>query len=172
MTTETSQLEACLNGRTCIVGLGNAGYGDDHIGVYLAEKLQARHAPNVIPAGATPERFLGRLRHGNFEHVIFVDAVEFGGEPGSVVFLSALEVDARFPQISTHKISIGTLARLIETGSTQVWLLGVQPGSLKPGSGLTPVLQRTADALLALLSSGKDKLPEGIADPTAELATC
>jgi len=169
---ETSQLESCLSGRTCIVGLGNPEYGDDGFGVFVAEELKAHGVPDVICAGATPERFLARIRQGHFEHIIFVDAVEFGGEPGSVVFLSALEVDARFPQISTHKISIGTLARLIETASTQVWLLGVQPGSLKPGSGLTPVLQRTADALLALLSSGKDKLPEGIADPTAELAIC
>ena len=43
---------------------------------------------------------------------------------------------ARFPQVSTHKISLGLLARL-DRGAVarrKAWLLGVQPESLRPGT--------------------------------------
>ncbi len=107
----------------------------------------------MVGGGTTPDRFVGRVADEGFDHLIFLDAVEFGGVPGSVVFLNAEEMAARFPQISTHKISLGLLAKWAEArGSTRAWLLGVQPESLKPGASLTPTVQRTLEALVELLS--------------------
>ncbi|MBI5818013.1 MAG: hydrogenase maturation protease [Verrucomicrobia bacterium] len=147
------QLEVCFQGRVCLMGLGNTDYGDDGFGVRLAETLAAAGVPDVVVAGASPDRFVGRVVGGGFNHLIFLDAVESGSAPGSVVFLNAEEMSARFPQISTHKISLGLLAKWIEAnGSTRAWLLGVQPESLKPGAGLTPTVQRTLEALVELLS--------------------
>ena len=62
------------------------------------------------------------------------------------------EMEGRFPQVSTHKISPGLLARWIEAGgTTKTWLLGIQPGSLKPSRGLTKDVQVTFDILEKLL---------------------
>ncbi|MFZ2643336.1 MAG: hydrogenase 3 maturation endopeptidase HyCI [Verrucomicrobiia bacterium] len=147
------QLEVCFQGRVCLMGLGNTDYGDDGFGVRLAETLAAAGVPDVVIAGTTPDRFVGRVAGRGFNHLIFLDAVESGSAPGSVVFLNAEEMSTRFPQISTHKISLGLLAKWIEAnGSTRAWLLGVQPESLKPGAGLTPTVQRTLEALVELLS--------------------
>ena len=66
--------------------------------------------PDVIVAGTAPDRYVGRVADDGFDHVVFLDAVDFGGAPGSAVFLSANEIAGRFPQISTHKISLGALA--------------------------------------------------------------
>ena len=58
--------------------------------------------------------------------------MDFGAAPGSVVFLNSREMAARFPQISTHNISLGMLAKCVEAGGkTRAWLLGAQPESLK-----------------------------------------
>jgi hydrogenase 3 maturation protease len=147
------QLEQCFVGRVCLMGLGNTDYSDDGFGVRLAEALAAAGVPDVIVAGTTPDRYLGRVADGGFDVVIFLDAVEFGGAPGSVVFLDSAEMAARFPQISTHKISLGTLAKWVESSSpTRAHLLGVQPQSLKPGTDLTITLRHTLDALTSLLS--------------------
>ncbi|MBI5688342.1 MAG: hydrogenase maturation protease [Verrucomicrobia bacterium] len=147
------QLEQCFVGRVCLMGLGNTDYSDDGFGVRLAEVLAAAGVPDVIIAGTTPDRFIGRVADGGFDTLIFLDAVEFGGAPGSVVFLDAEEMAARFPQISTHKISLGTLAKWVESNSpTRAHLLGVQPQSLKPGVDLTITLRHTLDALASLLS--------------------
>ncbi|MGD0841055.1 MAG: hydrogenase maturation protease [Candidatus Acidiferrales bacterium] len=130
------QLTQCLTGDVCLVGLGNADYGDDGFGVRLAEHLIS----NDIPEGI------------GCEHLVFLDAVEFGGAPGSVVFLNSGEMAARFPQISTHKISLSLLAKWAEAnGTTKAWLLGVQPESLAAGQPLTATMETTLNALFELL---------------------
>ncbi len=136
------QLGHCFQGRVCLMGLGNVEYGDDGFGVRLAENLLRAGTPDVIVAGTAPERCLARVVDEGFDHLVFLDAVEFGAAPGSVVLLDSGEIDTRFPQISTHKISVSVLARWVEaSGTTRVWLLGVQPESLKPMQQLTPAVQ-------------------------------
>jgi len=146
------QLTQSLQGRVCFVGVGNRDFGDDAFGVNLAQGLQAAGVADVIEAGANPDRWIGSLHA--FDHVVLLDAVEFGADPGSVVFMDAAEIAARYPQVSTHKISLGLLARWIEAdGKTRAWLLGVQPGSLKAGEPLTSTLRTTLEALRDLLVS-------------------
>jgi len=111
MTDLRGQLRQCLAGRVCFLSLGNVDYGDDALGVRLGERLLAAGMPDVIIAGTTPERYLGELTRERFEHVLFLDAVEFAAAAGSVVFLDASAISARFPQISTHKISLATLSQ-------------------------------------------------------------
>jgi hydrogenase 3 maturation protease len=107
---------------------------------------------HAIVAGRTPERLIGRIAQQGFDHLIFLDAVDFGGAAGSVILLNSDEVAARYPQVSTHKISLGLLAKWAEAnGTTKAWLLGVQPESLKPGDELTPRILATLELLLDLL---------------------
>lgn len=150
MTDLREQLEHNLAGRVCFMGLGSLEYGDDGFGVRLAEELKAAGVPDVIVAGTTPDRWISHF--AGFDHIVFLDAVEFGGAPGAAVFLDSAEIAARFPQISTHKISVGVLARWVElAGSTRAWLLGVQAESLRPSPQLTPALQLTQRALRELI---------------------
>jgi hydrogenase maturation protease len=135
------------------MGLGNADYGDDGFGVRLAQELIAQGMNDVIVAGTTPDRWIGQLTEP-FDHIIFLDAVEFGDTPGSLVFLDSGEISVAFPQISTHKISLAVLARLAEAnGKTRAWLLGVQPQSLRPAPILSQKLETTLEALRELLLS-------------------
>ena len=100
-----------------------------------------------------PSASLGRLAERRFDHLLFLDAVEFGGAPGSVVLLDAAAIAARFPQVSTHKISLGLLARWVEANGTTrpgCWVFSRE--SLKPASRrLTPAVEATLEALSALL---------------------
>jgi hydrogenase maturation protease len=151
------QLANWLRGRICIVGLGNPDYGDDGLGVRLAERLIAAGVPNVFLAGTSPDRIIGEIAAAVFDKVLFLDAVEFGGPAGAVAMLNSAEMIARYPQISTHKISIGTLARLLEAnGTTKVWLLAVQPESMKPESQLAPAAQTTLEIVSDLIISAMD----------------
>jgi hydrogenase maturation protease len=188
------QLQQLLQGRVCLLGLGNVEYGDDGLGVRLAEELKSEDrspraegnpkpegrtgAPDrsssdfgirpsfgprtsafglqsqVIIAGTTPECSISRIADEGFDHVIFLDAVEFGGAPGSTVLLNSDEMAVRFPQVSTHKLSLSLLARQVEANSrTKAWLLGVQPETLRQGEPLSPTVQATLGLLLELLKS-------------------
>lgn len=146
------QLEQRLRGRVCFIGLGNVEYGDDGFGVRLAEALIDAGVRDVIIGGVTPERWIGQVM--GFDHIVFLDALEFAGVPGDVVFLDSAEIVARFPQISTHKMSLSVLAQWVEAnGTTKAWLLGAQPESLKSQPQLTPALRKTHEVLCDLLKS-------------------
>lgn len=158
-------LAAILNGHTALVGVGNPEHGDDGAGVALAEELRAAGCANVFVAGATPEETAPVLARLGFERLLLMDAVEFGGQPGDTILLSSREIQSRFPQISTHKLSLGTLARMIEAErGVQVWLLGLQPAALK-GSHLSPAMQATVQTLSGLLRGLLHPPPMNAAQP-------
>jgi hydrogenase maturation protease len=168
------QLRQCLQGRVCLMGIGNVDYGDDGFGVRLVEALAKAEGRCVkreghgsqagaeaefsdcriqyVIAGTAPERFVGRVAGVGCDHLIFVDAVDFGGMPGSAILLDSEQMSTRYPQISTHKLSLGLLAKWAEAnGTTKVWLLGVQPESLKPGAELSAAVRTTLELVLKLV---------------------
>ncbi len=168
------KLEHCFQGRVCLIGLGNVDYGDDGFGVHLAEALLEDGIPYTIVAGTMPDRFIGLLADQGFDYLVFLDAVEFVGAPGSVVFLDAGEIMARFPQISSHNISLGLLAKWVEDmGIAKACLLGVKPGSLKSEKGLTPAVQTTLEILKGLLSElGRHSKESDDASLAVKLSGC
>lgn len=163
------QLESELHGDVCWVGLGNTDYSDDGFGVRLAERLRRAGIPNVVIAGKSPDRHMGEITEKSFAHVVFLDAVEFGGAYGSAIFVKANEIVSRFPQISTHKISLGLLAKWVEARDrTKAFLLGVQPRSIAQGDQLTPTVETTLIAISELLIDLR-RAEEVIAGPSFEL---
>jgi len=127
-----SELRKDLKGRIAWLGIGNRDYGDDAFGLTLAEALIHVGVQDVYPVGTQPERWIAQTDKTGFDQIVFLDAVESGEEPGSVVFLNGAGLTSRFPQISTHKISLGTLASLVESeGSAKTWLLGAQPATVR-----------------------------------------
>jgi hydrogenase maturation protease len=115
-----------LTGRVAFLGIGNTDRADDGAGVVLARLLMQRGVKNVFEDGPTPERLIPRLRDQEYDTIVFLDAVEAGSEPGSAVILDAQRMKSAFPQISTHKLALSTLASLVAEGSTaDVWLLGI-----------------------------------------------
>jgi len=151
-------LQETLTGRTAFVGMGNVDLGDDGFGVRLAEALAAGGLADVLVAHTVPENHMVTLARAGFDDVVFLDAVNVGAEPGSVVFLDSGELKNQFPQVSTHKFALGTWARLIEAeGSTRVWLLGIQPASLRQGASLSEPVETTLEILKVLLPETLDR---------------
>ena len=147
------ELREMLTGHIALVGIGNVDRGDDALGVRLAERLQRAGLSNVVVAGTLPENIAGTLVRGGYDHVVFLDAVDVGAAPGSVALMDATEIQSKFPQISTHKISLGMTARVIESECpTRVWLLGVQPASLWTGSEMSGPVKQTVKLLADLLA--------------------
>jgi hydrogenase maturation protease len=146
-------LRRCLTGRVCLVGIGNPDRGDDAFGLRLAEAMRDLGHPDVVLAERVPERWTERLARGGFQAVVFLDTVQMNAAPGDVVFLESAQIAARYPQLSTHKLSLGTLAALIEVeGPTRVFLLGVQPQSLDYGAELSVPVRMTLEILRDLLA--------------------
>jgi len=160
------ELRQRLTGRVGLVGVGNPDCGDDACGLRLAEAMRDLGYSDVILAERTPERWTEPLVRGGFQTVVFLDAVRMGAAPGDVVFLPGAEIAARYPQVSTHKLSLGTIARLIEShAQTRVFLLGVQPQAVEHRAGLSPPVRATLEVL-------RDLLVEILPVETTPLAVC
>jgi hydrogenase maturation protease len=131
---------------TAFVGVGNVERGDDAFGVRLAECLRRAGVGNVFVTGRDIEHLVLGRTLDRFESVVFLDAANIGALPGSVALLDQAEMISRLPPVSTHRISLGLLARLV---GAHCWLLAIQPLSLS-GCSLTPATERMV-ATLALI---------------------
>jgi hydrogenase maturation protease len=152
MPTLRDALQRHLTGRVCLVGVGNPGRADDAFGPWLAAAVRERGCRDVITAERAPERWMGQFAGGDFDTVVFLDSVDMRAAPGDAVLLGSDQILARYPQVSTHALSLGTLARLIEaTGRTRVYLLGVQPQVIGEGPELSTAVRTTAEILRDLL---------------------
>lgn len=133
-----------------VIGVGNVLRGDDGAGPEVVALLAGRVGLPIVDASEVPENYGGWVVKMNLESVVFVDAVDFGGEPGEfrMIPLEKLMVSAS----STHRLSLHYVIRYLE----EEWkgdaiLVGVQPKSLRLGDGLSAEVaagvRKLADAL-------------------------
>jgi hydrogenase maturation protease len=146
------QMAHFLDGRICLLGIGNRYWRDDGAGSVLAEALQACPEFDAIDAGFVPENFLEVIAGKKPDRILFVDATDFGGAPGQVRLLFPDNVAPS--GLSTHAGSLKMLAEYLQarTGA-QVALLAIQPADTAAGESLSPEVSNTVMTLL-------EKLPE------------
>ena len=72
-------------GNIVVVGVGNLLRGDGGVGVLVAQRLKGRGLGGSVVAEANPENFIAHIASRKPKVLIFVDAVDAGLEPGSVV---------------------------------------------------------------------------------------
>jgi hydrogenase 3 maturation protease len=146
------QIVQFLDGRICLLGIGNRNWRDDGAGSVLAEALQACPELDAIDAGFVPENFLEKVVQTKPDAILFIDATDFGGMPGQVRLLEAEKVAQS--GLSTHAGSLQMLAGYLQARTrTQVALLAIQPADTAAGELLSPEVSHTVKLLLK-------KLPE------------
>jgi len=141
-------LAARLRGkRFGVVGVGNVMKGDDGAGPELvAELLRRGFALPCVDAAEVPENYGGWAPKQELEAVVFVDAVEFGGEPGEcrVIPFEHLMISAS----NTHRMSLHyTVMFLRDEWNGDAILVGVQPERLTLGEGLSENVRRGVEGL-------------------------
>ena len=115
--------------------------GDDAIGPVTAKKLskmlKERSDVRVINAGTVPENYTGAIRRENPSHLILIDAVDMGKEPGHLRLVEKEEI-ADY-NISTHAMPLSFLIKYLESSmNMKIILIGIQPKSMD----LVPSIQR------------------------------
>ncbi len=120
-----------------VIGVGNVMRGDDGAGPETVHLLERLGFPlPTADATEVPENYGGWVPKQELEAVVFVDAVEFGGDPGEcrVIPLEKLMVSAS----STHRLSLHyTILYLRDEWEGDAILVGIQPKSLTLGEGLS-----------------------------------
>jgi hydrogenase 3 maturation protease len=133
-------IEEILREKSCIVGVGNYLKRDDAAGLLIVDGLRERGASGpvvLMNVEEVPENYVYQIADLDCDHVIVVDAVESGGEIGSVIFGRLLELEEEAGDYSTHKLSLAMTARILEGCGKKVWLLGIQVEDTDFGAGLS-----------------------------------
>lgn len=144
--------------RLAVVGVGHELRGDDAAGLEVARRTHPSAGERllVLEGGPAPENVTGPLRRFAPEVVLFVDAAEFGAEPGAVRWLTPDAAEGL--SASTHTMPLSMVARYLhlELGC-RVYLVGIQPGQNEIGHPLSPPVEKAVAAvsssLLTMFSS-------------------
>jgi len=139
-----------------VIGIGNPLRKDDGIGIVLLEKLVEikDDLPDDIEYidGGTGGMNLLHL-FARFDIVVFIDAVNFGGEIAESKFFNSEDVISKNIQIkiSTHEsdiLKIIQLSKELGENPDEIFIFGVQPQDIAPGTRLSHEIQENIDLLL------------------------
>ncbi len=130
-----------------VLGLGNPVLSDDSVGLRVVEALRKRGLEGVDARECFSELdILEGLT--SYSHIIFVDAVESGGEPGTVYEASLSEVE---PRLSTHNFDLNLIKHLesMEDDGPEVTVLAVEAGDIQTISEkCTPEVEEAISKIL------------------------
>jgi hydrogenase maturation protease len=139
-----------------VIGIGNPLRKDDGIGIVLLEKLVEIKGdlPDDIEYidGGTGGINLLHL-FARFDIVVFIDAVNFGGEIAESKFFNSEDVISKNIQIkiSTHGsdiLKIIQLSKNLGENPNDIFIFGVQPQDITPGTRLSHEIQENIDLLV------------------------
>jgi len=147
-----------------VLGLGNMLLSDDGVGPALLEQLansEGRWSGQVefLDGGTQGLALLGHL--SGRRALIIVDALKMGAAPGTVHRLTLPELREVSPgrANSGHESNAGELlaaAQLLDELPDQLFVVGVEPGKITTGIGLSPAVREAlpaaADQVDCLLS--------------------
>ena len=137
-----------------LLGLGNILLQDEGVGVhairYLEEHYEMPPELEIVDGGTSGLDLLPYIE--GRERVLFVDAVNFGKEPGYIGELNNEEIPTFFQvKSSLHHLGLADVlaaAQLLDTMPPETCLIGIQPYSLEQGLELSPNMQARLDAFL------------------------
>jgi len=151
MASDLDRLPEHLVGRVCVVGIGNRLAGDDGAGSAVAEALAGRVPGCVIDAGIAPENHVGPIVRDEPDTILLIDAVDFGGEPGSVRFIDVRSLAEA--GLSTHAMSLRMFHDyLCARSPARALLLGIQPGQLRLGAALSEEVAGSVEAVASRIA--------------------
>ena len=147
----------CSSTDTLVLGLGNPLVGDEGIGVRVIEELRKLELPagvTVIEGGTAGLGLIGLME--GYRRVVIVDAADMGYPPGQVVkfTLSEARLKTADKPLSPHQIGLGevlALAEALGAAPAEVVIIGVQPGRVEMGAGLSPEMEEAIPQIIRII---------------------
>jgi hydrogenase 3 maturation protease len=132
--------------------IGNRDGGDDAIGPYVADKLREGQINVVVlDCGVTPENYTSVVKQHNPQHLIIVDAVDMGLEPGELRIVPKEKIGRM--HISTHGIPISVLIDYLEQYIGKISFIGIQPKTMS--GSMTDIVKKSGDKLVKLVKDNE-----------------
>jgi hydrogenase maturation protease len=141
--------------KVTLIGLGNLLLRDEGVGIHAVRAVEACGLTSadleIVDGGTAGLDLLPYVE--DRDSVLFVDAVNFGREPGYIGVLENQEIPAQFAiKDSLHHLGLMDIlatAQLLDVAPRQTCLIGIQPHTIEPGLELSDLLQAQMPELLA-----------------------
>ena len=149
-----NSLKGRLKGNIVIVGIGNPLRGDDGTGQKLVQILRSKYPtlPNItlIDAGEAPENYLFKIPILNPDTIMLVDAADFDAPAGTAKIIDPDDLPER--GFSTHTASLKLIIDILKNQTdADVFLLGIQPKSIKLGDEISPPVSEAIEKIAEII---------------------
>ena len=118
--------------RVLVAGIGNIFLGDDGFGVEVVQRLSVRKLPEgveVVDFGIRGMDLAYALQEG-YDLVVFIDATQRGGEPGTVYLIEPEIEEDGAVSLDTHgmdPVKVIRLSRALGASPTRTLVVGCEP---------------------------------------------
>lgn len=148
-----------------IAGLGNLLLGDDGFGVHVIQRMQNESPPiraHLLEVGTCALHFQEEVEQA--DGVIAIDAVQAGGEPGTIYVFELDQSTADSNQhFSLHDLGVAGLLSLIEPSRRpRVIAVGVEPERLDLTTDLSPTVEKALPGAIEIVHVLSEALHRGI----------
>jgi hydrogenase maturation protease len=123
--------------------LGNLLLRDDGVGVHAVRALREKPPRRVLCAevGTAVLDSLHLLSWA--DKILAIDAMAAGGEPGAVYSFGVGDIAESARPASLHELGLLSALRFLpRKNMTEILILGIEPGLIEYGLGLTPAVQQ------------------------------
>ncbi len=139
-----------------VIGIGNRFRGDDALGPVVADELEKRGI-RVIEHSGEPASLIDAWQ--GYDHVILVDAVFSGEEPGTTHHfdLSCQRLPVNFAKPTTHAVGVAEaveFARVLNKLPPVIEFYGVEGLGYEHGAGLSAQVDAGMRTLIEKLAIG------------------
>lgn len=149
---------------TLILGVGNLLLSDESVGVHLVNQLESEYTfpegVELVDGGTAGMELLDYI--ASREHIIIIDAVLTGDEPGTVVILKDDQVPALFNnKVSPHQLGLSDLLgalKLTDESPENIFLVGVVPESVEPGLEMTETITKCMPTMMQCVLDHLDEI--------------
>lgn len=148
-----------------LIGIGNVLLQDERVGVHVVETIRERFSFSpeieILDGGTLGLDLLPVIER--FDKVLFVDAVNFGKEPGYIGVLEGDEIPAvLYVKLSAHHVGLADLlsvAKLTGVLPEKICLVGIQPQDSEFSFGLE-LSEQISDKIEPMIEQVIAKLQE------------
>jgi hydrogenase maturation protease len=140
-----------------VLGIGNILFSDEGFGIRVIEKLmdlfEFSENLSIVDGGVLGMNLLGIISQA--DHLIVVDAVRNGNNPGTLVRLEGAEIPARVrAKNSLHQVDFLEALTMCQALDKvpQTVIFGVEPQDIETLSiELTPTVQKQIDPMIEMV---------------------
>lgn len=134
-----------------LLGIGNELRGDDGVGNVIAREI-AESKPEgwlSVPCETVPENFTGLVKQHRPGLLVLVDAADMGLQPGEFRIIPPEKLDSDV--LGTHGMPLRHLVTYLRPYAGKTIFIGVQPGKMTMGKGMSEELIKSKSSLKGIL---------------------